>query len=113
MTPEKKLEKQVKDYLQSLLPKYPLYYCVNLTGAVMRQTDQGKIETTNPLIGYADMSIIINGRIIFLELKAGYNKQTDAQKIFELKVKRAGAQYYVVYAIDEVKTIVENELRRN
>ena len=38
---------------------------------------------------------------LFIEVKYGYNKQSENQKIFEKNVKELGYQYKLVYSLDE------------
>lgn len=44
--------------------------------------------------------------MIFLEIKAGKNKQTSNQKDFQELCKKAGQPYYVIHSIEEVQEIV-------
>lgn len=46
--------------------------------------------------GQGDLSITIKGRIHWVEVKIGKDTQSDAQKTFESKVKKAGATYNIV-----------------
>jgi hypothetical protein len=46
--------------------------------------------------GMADLQITIKGRIHYVEVKVGKDRQSDVQKDFEDKAKRAGASYDIV-----------------
>lgn len=46
--------------------------------------------------GQGDLSVTVKGRIHWIEVKIGKDRQSDAQKDFENKVKRAGATYNIV-----------------
>lgn len=46
--------------------------------------------------GQGDLSITMKGRIHWVEVKIGKDRQSDAQKTFESKVKKAGASYDIV-----------------
>jgi len=46
--------------------------------------------------GQGDLSITMKGRIHWVEIKIGNDRQSDAQKTFESQVKKAGATYDIV-----------------
>lgn len=55
--------------------------------------------------GVADITLIIDGRVWYLECKASNGKQSDDQKIFEKEAVEAGARYYVIKSIDDVRAL--------
>lgn len=55
--------------------------------------------------GLPDIIIIKDGFFIGLEVKVAKGKQSPNQKLFEKESKEAGAEYYVVRSIDDVKNI--------
>lgn len=57
------------------------------------------------MAGLPDIIIIHDGFFIGLEVKTGKGKQSDTQKEFEKKCKEAGAEYYVVRSIEDLKEI--------
>jgi hypothetical protein len=53
--------------------------------------------------GIPDIIVVIDGKFIGIELKAGKNKQSEWQVRFEEKIKKAGGYYYVIHSISELK----------
>lgn len=55
--------------------------------------------------GISDLIGCYHGRFYALEFKVGNNQPTPYQKIFMLKVKRAGGKAYVVRSLADVKRV--------
>jgi len=55
------------------------------------------------LSGVADIiGVLEGGKFFAIEVKSGRNKQTEAQKEFERKVKEKGGIYLLAYDLDTV-----------
>lgn len=58
--------------------------------------------------GVADLSYMLGGgRIVYIEMKYGKNKQSPAQKEFEARVVALGFPYYVARTLEEFMQIIE------
>jgi hypothetical protein len=51
--------------------------------------------------GSADISAVIHGRSVKIEIKVGRDRQSGAQKIYQDQVERAGGTYLIVGTFDE------------
>ena len=51
--------------------------------------------------GSRDIKCCINGRFVAIEVKFGADRQSEVQKEYEQKVKRAGGIYLIVRNFDE------------
>jgi len=51
--------------------------------------------------GSADISAIINGRSVKIEIKIGRDRQSDAQRAYQNAVEKAGGTYLIVKTLDE------------
>jgi len=51
--------------------------------------------------GSADISAIINGRSVKIEIKIGRDRQSDAQKQYEQSVTKAGGVYIIVHTLED------------
>ena len=51
--------------------------------------------------GSADISAVINGRAVKIEIKVGKDRQSDAQKEYEQSITSAGGVYLIVRTIDQ------------
>ena len=60
--------------------------------------------------GISDLTVIGNGRIVFLELKTKTGRQSDAQKIFENKVESNGFRYILARSSDGVDETIRSVL---
>lgn len=66
------------------------------------------LKSTGLLGGVSDLIIILpNGKLIFVEVKHGKNKQSDNQRIFQSRVEKLGYDYWLVYSLDEFINLVE------
>jgi len=70
---------------------------INTTGIYRN----GKYTYSGGTTGSADISAIINGQSVRIEVKIGRDKQSEAQKRYEDKVTQAGAQYWLVHDFTE------------
>ncbi len=85
-TPEGALKSAIRKYL-----KFTGWYVVNMW--------QGQMSFP----GIADLYALRNGRALWLEIKTGKGRQSDAQKAFEPSIKQAGGEYYLVRSLDDIK----------
>lgn len=60
------------------------------------------------LKGVADLVIVgNNGRVLFVEMKAGKNRQEDSQVLFQKKVENLGHKYIVCRSLEQFKKEVD------
>ena len=57
--------------------------------------------------GISDLIAIREGRVLFLEIKAGNGKQRPAQAVFQAEIQAHGGEYYVIRSVDELIAIIE------
>lgn len=79
---------------------------INTTGMpIIRQLPSGRTETTwrkgNTTKGSADISAIIYGKSVKIEVKIGHDRQSDAQKRYEQAVTSAGGYYFIAKNFDD------------
>lgn len=66
------------------------------------------MKKSGTLKGVADLVIVgNNGRVLFIEMKAGKNKQEDSQVIFQQKVENLGHKYIVCRSLEQFKKEVD------
>lgn len=53
------------------------------------------------LSGASDTIIITDKEVVFCEFKAGRNRQSLEQKVFQQQVEQLGYKYWLVYNLDE------------
>jgi len=72
------------------------------------------LKASGLLAGVADLSYLLSeGRIVFIELKHGANKQSPAQKEFEARVVALGFPYYLCNSLEGFMQIIEKYNAKN
>jgi len=56
--------------------------------------------------GCSDLIIVLPTKIIFVELKIGYNSQQDNQIEFERLVNNLGYDYHIIKSLEQFKNIL-------
>jgi len=64
-------------------------------------------KATGLLSGVSDLIVVMNNKVIFVEVKDEKGKQKPKQKIFERDVSVLGHLYYVVRSLNDFKNIIE------
>jgi len=72
--------------------------------------EQIKKKGTGMMAGVSDLIMVIEGRVIFCEIKDDKGRQKPDQIAFEQKVTKLGHQYYLIRSLEEFKEMVEKEL---
>ena len=66
------------------------------------------MKESGTLAGVADLIVVGNGgRVLFVEMKAGRNKQEDNQILFQKNVERLGHKYVICRSIEGFKKEVD------
>lgn len=103
-SPEQPIQKEILEFLDGMekLAKKPIYYFRSWAGAF--KVAGGFFKTGRA--GCPDITLVVNGKFIGLEVKAPGKQQSQAQKDTEKQLRLAGAEYYVVFSVLQVKTIL-------
>ena len=56
--------------------------------------------------GVSDLIVVMQGRVMFLEVKDDTGKQSENQIQFQNDVKALGFEYYLVRSLDDFKSIL-------
>ncbi len=104
---ESVLQRAVLDYLAYLSNSIPLYFFRSAAGQV--KTEQGRMfKTGKP--GCPDISVILRGRYIGLEIKTTTGRQSTFQKQAEKEIIAAGGEYHIIRCIDDLRTLLTAKL---
>ncbi len=107
MHPEAALQIQIADVLRlHEKARHFIWFSVpnELMGAARSRAGHARMARFKRMglrPGVSDFIIARNGLAYFLELKIKGNGQSENQKQFEADALRAGAEYKVVYSLDE------------
>lgn len=105
---ETQIQNAICQFLQYLENQGKLYFFRSGSGAL--KTEAGNYFKTGKA-GCPDISLIINGRYIGLEVKTKKGRQTPNQKEAQMRIEKAGGEYYIVRSVREVKVIVHAKMQ--
>lgn len=104
---ETQIQSSIIDYLQVLENQGKLFlHRVNNMGVYDPKRKAYRVFPKGAKKGFPDIICLKDGLLIGLEVKTGEGKQSNNQKEVEKKLKKHGADYYVVRSLDEVIEIV-------
>jgi hypothetical protein len=63
-------------------------------------------KTSGVLTGVSDLIVILQDKVIFVEVKNDVNTQSMAQKHFESNIISLGQKYFVIRSLNEFKQIM-------
>lgn len=63
---------------------------------------------TGLLSGVSDLIVVLEGKVLFVEVKNEKGKQSPKQKIFQSQVENLGFKYYLVRNLKDFKEIIES-----
>ena len=72
-----------------------------ITGALLKKT--------GALAGVSDLIIVLEGRVVFVEIKTPSGRQQDTQKIFQGKVEQLGHRYEIWRDISDCEAFIKSE----
>ena len=72
--------------------------------------EAANLKKEGVLAGFADLVIIAERKILFVEMKTRRGKQRDTQKAFQRKVEQLGFKYVVCRSLDEFMITVNGWL---
>lgn len=99
---EEHLQKTVAQFLSVALPEGSIFHHSPNEGT-RHVAFQMKLKAGGFKAGWPDLEIFCpNVSPIFIELKVGYNKQTERQKEISQILTNLGCHYAVCYDLDEV-----------
>ena len=74
-------------------------------GGTRNMLEAKKLKQTGAMAGVSDLIVLLNGKCLFIELKAEKGIQSEVQKKFESKVNLLGFDYYLIRSIEEFKKL--------
>lgn len=104
MRPEAKLQKEIVEYFRENYPRYILFHIPNSS------THFSKIVESGVLRGAPDLCMVLDGKVIFIELKSSTGRLSNFQTQFQSKCLALSVEYHVVRDLLEFKHILMNNL---
>lgn len=63
--------------------------------------------------GKSDLELALDGKVVYIEVKTGYNKQSDSQKKFQALCEKFNMPYKVAYSIEEAEQFAKKYINFN
>ena len=79
-----------------------LFHCNN---KAKNKIEGNKMKGMGVKTGVSDLILVVNKKVIFVELKTDLGKQGKEQKIFEDQVKKLNQTYVIIRTLDEFKQL--------
>ena len=90
-------------------PRYLIFSVPN--GGTRNAREAVQLKREGALAGVADLIIVIEGAVLFVEMKTKHNKQQESQKQFQEAVERLGHQYAVCHSLQEFQLTIERFIK--
>ena len=105
---ESELQQQCVSWFRYTYPQYII--CAVPNGGSRNAIEAAKLKREGVLAGFADLIIVADHRILFVEMKTEKGRMQDSQKAFKEKVEKLGFKYVVCRSFDEFRIIVSGFL---
>lgn len=102
---EKQIENSILEYLN--FQRGVFAFKLNTTGIYDQRKNCFRKISRWVAVGCSDIILIVDGYVVFIEVKSKKGSLNVNQKVFCTKVMNSGAAYHVVRSLDEVKSILQ------
>ena len=89
-------------------PQYCIFSVPN--GGLRTKREAMKLKLTGLRAGVSDLIVVLNKKVLFIELKIEDGRQSIVQFEFDNIVKKLNHKYYLIYSLEEFKNAIEYEL---
>ncbi|SEA79970.1 VRR-NUC domain-containing protein [Prevotella sp. tc2-28] len=96
-------------YFRYAYPNYIIFSVPN--GGTRNSREAVQLKREGALAGVADLVVVIEGAVLFVEMKTKNNKQQESQKVFQKNVERLGHQYSVCHSLQEFQLAIERFIK--
>lgn len=81
-----------------------IFSCPN--GGTRNIVEAKKLKETGLMAGVSDLIVLLENKILFVELKIEKGIQSDAQKLFETRIINLGYEYHLIRDLETFKTLI-------
>jgi len=106
MTEDQLQQRIVIDFRNRNLKNDNLIFSVP-NGGSRNQIEAMKLKKTGTLAGVSDLIIMVQNRLIFLELKTESGIQSEVQKQFQKKVEALGFEYLLIRNLKQYEDFMQ------
>jgi hypothetical protein len=105
---ESRIQKMCVKWFRLQFPDYVIHHSSNHKLSIQQATNDKLLGFT---AGYPDLTIILNNKVLFIEVKALKGTQSEKQKAIETKLKNLGHDYFIVRSFEEFMEIVKATIK--
>ena len=80
-----------------------IFSCPN--GGTRDIVEAKKLKETGLMAGVSDLIVLLENKILFVELKIEKEKQSDVQKAFEERVSNLSFDYFIIRSLEEFEKL--------
>ena len=81
-----------------------IFSCPN--GGTRNIVEAKKLKETGLMAGVSDLIVLLETKILFVELKIEKGIQSDAQKLFETRILNLGYEYHLIRDLETIKSLI-------
>ena len=81
-----------------------IFSCPN--GGTRNIVEAKKLKETGLMAGVSDLIVLLETKILFVELKIEKGIQSDAQKLFETRIINLGYEYHLIRDLETFKSLI-------
>lgn len=107
--PEARLQQSCVEWFRYAYPHYLCFAVPN--GGTRNVREAASMKREGVMAGVADLIVVAERAVLFIEMKVGKNKQQESQKAFQKAVERLGHTYVVCHSLKEFQLTVERWLK--
>jgi hypothetical protein len=106
---ESKIQQAVVQWFRLQYPQYIIAAVPN--GGYRNPKEAAIMQCEGVLAGFADLIIIAQRNVLFLEMKTEKGRQSEKQKEFQNKVTRLGFEYVICRSFDQSVLAIERWIK--
>jgi tRNA(Phe) wybutosine-synthesizing methylase Tyw3 len=95
-------------------------YQINAKGVIFSVPNGGsrnvieakKLKSTGLMAGVSDLIVVLESKVLFIELKTDVGIQSDTQKKFEILVTNLNHEYHIIRSLEQFKELIHETQTR-
>lgn len=107
--PEGDIQQACVNWFRYTYQNYIIFATPN--GGTRNAREAAQLKKEGVMSGVSDLIIVIEGAVLFVEMKTKTNKQTRKQEAFQKAVERLGHRYVVCHSLQEFQLTVERFIK--
>ena len=106
---EEDIQSSCVTWFRLAYPQYIIFACPN--GGSRNRLEAINMKRSGVLAGVADLIIVADRAVLFVEMKTKKGRQEGSQKVFQSNVERLGFEYKICRSLADFQLSVESWLK--